>query len=246
MKEMETEDLKNQNIELIIDAKHLSVILNNNLILSNVTFSVKKGEMVYMIGKTGSGKSTLFKTIFAEIPPTEGEISVTGVDLKKIKKSKIPFLRRKLGMVFQDFQLLSDRSVLQNLLFVMKATGWKDKTKMIEKCNELLDIVKLSSKANSMPHQLSGGEQQRVCIARALINEPELILADEPTGNLDPETSDEIMQILKSMNSKGISVLMVTHNYNLINKYPAKTYQFRDGKIEEFLSDEEIMEITES
>lgn len=245
MKENETQELDIKTEELIIDAKHLSVILNENLILSNVSFSVKKGEMVYMIGKTGSGKSTLFKTIFAEIAPTEGEISVTGVDLKEIKKSKIPLLRRKLGMVFQDFQLLSDRNVIQNLLFVMKATGWKDKTKMIEKCNELLEIVKLSSKANSMPHQLSGGEQQRVCIARALINDPEIILADEPTGNLDPETSDEIIQILKNMNSKGISVLIVTHNYNLISKYPAKTYQFRDGKIEEILSEDEIMEITD-
>lgn len=238
---MNTEIQKN---DLVIEAKHLSILLNDNLILSNVSFSLKKGEMVFMIGKTGSGKTTLFKTIFAEIHPTEGEITVVGYDLNKIKRSSIPSLRRKLGMVFQDFQLLTDRTVLQNLLFVMKATGWKDKTLMIEKCNELLEIVKLSSKANSMPHQLSGGELQRVCIARALINDPEIILADEPTGNLDPETSDEIIQILKNMNEKGISVLIVTHNYNLISKFPSKTYQFQDGKVEEILSEEEIKEIT--
>jgi cell division transport system ATP-binding protein len=226
--------------DLIIKTEHISVIINNNLILSNITFSLKQGEMAYMIGKTGSGKSTLLKTLYGEIKPTGGSMQVAEFDITSLKRNQIPLLRRKLGMVFQDFQLLNDRTVNENLLFVMKATGWKNKVDMLEKCEELLDIVKLSGKGNSMPHQLSGGEQQRVCIARALINDPVMILADEPTGNLDPETAHEVMNVLLGMHKKGISVLMVTHNYSLIEKFPAKTYQFQDGKIEMILSDEEI------
>jgi len=239
MTEIEQNNIQKQ----IISIDNLSVILDENLILSDVTFHLRKGEMAYIIGKTGSGKSTLLKTIFAEIKPTEGEVEVLGHNLNKIKRKHIPSLRKKLGMVFQDFQLLTDRDVQENILFVMKATGWKKKTEMLERCNELLDIVNLKGRNHSMPHQLSGGEQQRVCIARALINNPEVILADEPTGNLDPETSEEILRIFKDMNKKGMSILIVTHNYSIISKFPSKTYQCRDGKIEEILSEDDIMEI---
>jgi cell division transport system ATP-binding protein len=237
----EVENNKQQNI---IQIKKLSIILDENLILKDIDFQLAKGEMAYIIGKTGSGKSTLLKTIFAEIKPNEGSVEVLGYDINKIKNKQIPLLRQKMGMVFQDFQLLTDRSVQDNLLFVMKATAWKKKTDMLERCNELLEIVNLKDRNHAMPHQLSGGEQQRVCIARALINNPELILADEPTGNLDPETSEEILSIFKEMNNKGISILIVTHNYPIIEKFPAKTYQCLKGKVSEFLSDEEINEIT--
>jgi cell division transport system ATP-binding protein len=210
------------------------------LILSNITFSLKKGEMVYMIGKTGSGKSTLLKTVYGEIKPTEGEMHVAGFDMNILKRNQIPSLRRRLGMVFQDFQLLNDRSVKENLLFVMKATGWKNKVDMLERCEELLDDVKLTGKGSSLPHQLSGGEQQRVCIARALINKPSIILADEPTGNLDPETANDVMNVLLNMHKEGLSILMVTHNYGLIERFPAKTYQVKDGKIDMILSESEL------
>lgn len=229
-----------QETENIIHTDHVSVILNNNLILSNISFSLKKGEMAYMIGKTGSGKSTLLKTVYGEIKPSGGEMSVAEFNMMKLKRHQIPQLRRRLGMVFQDFQLLNDRTITENLLFVMKATGWKNKIEMMERCDELLETVKLSGKGSSMPHQLSGGEQQRVCIARALINNPGIILADEPTGNLDPETAFDVMNVLLEMHKKGISVLMVTHNYGLIERFPAKTYQFKDGKIDMLLSETEI------
>lgn len=224
----------------IISAEHVSVIINNNLILSNISFSLAAGEMAYMIGKTGSGKSTLLKTVYGEIKPTEGMMHVAGFDMNKLKRHQIPQLRRKMGMVFQDFQLLNDRTVNENLMFVMKATGWTKKVEMLERCEELLDAVKLTGKGNAMPHQLSGGEQQRVCIARALINDPLLILADEPTGNLDPETANDVMQVLLNMHTKGISVLMVTHNYGIIERFPAKTYQVKDGKIELFLDESDL------
>lgn len=231
---------ENNTEEKLIQTENLSVVINNNLILSNISFSLKKGEMAYMIGRTGSGKSTLLKTIYGEIKPTQGSISVVGYDILKLKRKNVPMLRRKLGMVFQDFQLLNDRSVYENLIFVMKATGWKNKVEMLERCEELMHIVKLVGKEESMPHQLSGGEQQRVCIARALINNPDIILADEPTGNLDPETSNDIMKILKDMNQNGKSILMATHNYNIIERFPAKTYQFKEGKISELLGEEEL------
>lgn len=234
------ENQTNQENEQIINAEHVSVILNENLILSNISFSLKSGEMAYMIGKTGSGKSTLLKTVYGEIKPSGGEMHVAGFDLLKLKRTQVPQLRRKLGMVFQDFQLLNDRTVNENLMFVMRATGWKNKIEMMERCEELLDSVKLTGKGSSMPHQLSGGEQQRVCIARALINHPEIILADEPTGNLDPETAHDVLNVLLDMNKKGIAVLMVTHNYNLIERFPRKTYQFKDGKIDMILAENEI------
>jgi cell division transport system ATP-binding protein len=226
--------------EALISAKDVSVILSNNLILSQVSISLKKSEMAYIIGKTGSGKSTLLKTVYGEVKPTEGAMEVLGYDMLKLKRSQVSLLRRKMGMVFQDFQLLTDRSVIENLLFVMKATGWKKKVEMHQKCDELLQIVRLSDKANSKPHQLSGGEQQRVCIARALINNPQIILADEPTGNLDPDTAKDVMNILVNMHKQGISVLMVTHNYNLIEMFPAKTYQCVDGKVDVILEESDI------
>jgi cell division transport system ATP-binding protein len=229
-----------QENEMLIHAEHVSVILNDNLILSNISFSLKNGELAYMIGKTGSGKSTLLKTVYGEIKPDGGQMHVTGFDLFKLKRNQVPSLRRKLGMVFQDFQLLNDRTVNENLMFVMKATGWKNKIEMMERCEELLESVKLTGKGTSMPHQLSGGEQQRVCIARALINHPSIILADEPTGNLDPETAHDVMNVLLDMNKKGIAVLIVTHNYGLIERFPATTYQFKDGKIDMILSESEI------
>lgn len=225
---------------ILISASHMSVILKEKLILSNISFTINKGEMAYFIGRTGSGKSTLLKTIYGEIKPSSGVMMVTGMDLTTIRRNQVPHLRRNMGMVFQDFQLLEDRTIDENLIFVMKATGWKDKIQMMEKCNELLEMAQLSGKGTSMPHQLSGGEQQRVCIARALINDPKIILADEPTGNLDPETANDVMKTLIKMNEQGIAILMVTHNYNIINSFPAKTFQFKDGKIEEILTQEDI------
>lgn len=215
----------------IIDLNNLSVFQRNILILSNVNVKIEKGEFVYLIGKTGTGKSSLLKTLYAELPVSEGEAMVAGYDLSKIKRREVPYLRRKLGIVFQDFQLLTDRSVNDNLLFVMKATGWKNKTEMKDRLEDVLDKVGLKTKGFKMPHQLSGGEQQRVSIARALINDPELILADEPTGNLDPETSAGIMSLLMDISNSGRAVLMATHNYALMEKFPSRTLKCEDGKV---------------
>lgn len=202
-------------------------------ILHSVSFSVKSGELVYLIGKTASGKSSLLKTMYAEIPPLEGECRMADFDLQKIRRSKIPYLRRTVSIVFQDFQLLSDRSVQDNLLFVLKATGWKKKKVMLARINEVLTQVGLFDKQSSMPHQLSGGEQQRVVIARALLNNPEIILADEPTGNLDPESSEEIFKLLHSIAQTDCAIFLVTHNYNLLKKYPARTLQCINNTITE-------------
>jgi cell division transport system ATP-binding protein len=217
--------------ETLIDISDASIYQKNNLVLSNVSFSINKGEFVYLIGKTGAGKSSLLKTMYSELPLLEGEIEVAGFNIKNIKSKEIPFLRRKLGIVFQDFQLLNDRSVNDNLLFVMKATGWKDVDAMRHRVNEVLDKVGLITKGFKMPHQLSGGEQQRVCIARALINDPELILADEPTGNLDFETSEGIIQLLIDISNAGRTVFMATHNFGLINKFPSRTIKCESGKV---------------
>lgn len=215
----------------IIELNKLSVFQRNILILSDVNVRINKGEFVYLIGKTGTGKSSLLKTLYAELPVSEGEAFVAGYDLSKIKRKEVPYLRRKLGIVFQDFQLLTDRSVNDNILFVMKATGWKNKAEMQQRLEDVLDKVGLKTKGFKMPHQLSGGEQQRVSIARALINDPELILADEPTGNLDPETSAGIMSLLLDISSSGRAVLMATHNYSLMEKYPSRTLKCEDGKV---------------
>ncbi|MBK7173075.1 MAG: ATP-binding cassette domain-containing protein [Bacteroidales bacterium] len=218
-------------LDTIIGISDASVFQKNILILSEVTLSIDKGEFVYLIGKTGAGKSSLLKTIYAELPLMEGEAEIAGYKLKEIRSKDKPYLRRKLGIVFQDFQLLNDRSVNDNLIFVMKATGWKDDDAMRHRMNEVLDKVGLITKGFKMPHQLSGGEQQRVCIARALINDPELILADEPTGNLDPETSEGIMQLLIDISNAGRAVFMATHNFALIKKFPFRTVKCEGGKV---------------
>ncbi|MDP5026734.1 MAG: ATP-binding cassette domain-containing protein, partial [Flavobacterium sp.] len=188
-------------------------------------------EFIYLIGRTGSGKSSFLKTLYADLSLTDGQGSVVNYDLATLKEKDIPYLRRKLGVVFQDFKLLPDRSVKENLLFVLKATGWSEKAEMDLKIEEVLDKVGMKGFANKMPHQLSGGEQQRVGIARALLNDPELILADEPTGNLDPQTSVEVMEVLRSINANGKTILMATHDYALVLKYPSKTLKFEGGKM---------------
>jgi len=224
----------------IIQFQDASIYQDDHLVLSNVSFSVAKDEFVYLIGRVGSGKTSLIQTINAALPLKSGTASVAGFELNKLRKNQVPFLRRKLGIVFQDFQLLIDRSVQDNLFFVLHATGWKDKIAVQKRITEVLTKVGLENKGYKMPHQLSGGEQQRVVIARALLNEPEIILADEPTGNLDPETSEGIMEILKEIGASGRAVLMATHNYTLLKKYPARTLKCEDGKLVEMEESTEI------
>jgi len=215
----------------MLQLKDASIFQRENLILSNVNLDIQKGEFNYIIGKTGSGKSSLMKTLYGDLPLQIGTGAIVDFDLRKIKEKDIPFLRRKIGIVFQDFQLLNDRSVYENLFFVLKATGWKGKNQMEAKINEVLEKVDMKTKGFKMPYQLSGGEQQRIAIARALLNTPEMILADEPTGNLDPKTSVEIMNVLEEINKAGITILMATHDYALILKFPHKTIKCEGGKI---------------
>jgi cell division transport system ATP-binding protein len=217
--------------ENIIRLENASIFQKKNLILNNVNLEVNKGEFVYLIGKTGSGKSSLLKVLYGDIKLTQGEGSVAGYNLRKMKNKEVPYLRRKLGIVFQDFQLLTDRSARENLEFVLKATGWDDKTKINDRINEVLNKVALGTKGFKMPHELSGGEQQRLAIARALLNDPDVILADEPSGNLDPETSNEIMNLFFDISRSGRAVVMATHNYSLIEKYPARIVKFDQGKV---------------
>lgn len=214
-----------------VSLKNVTIYQGEVPILTNVNLDVAQGEFIYLIGKTGSGKSSFMKTLYAELDLVEGEGTVVDFDLKNLKESKIPYLRRHIGIVFQDFKLLPDRSIYENLVFVLRATGWSDRTKMRHRIEEVLDRVGMLPYANKMPHQVSGGEQQRVGIARALLNDPEVILADEPTGNLDPQTSVEIMEVLQKINQNGRTIIMATHDYALLLKYPAKTIKCEDGKV---------------
>ncbi|HEX6430892.1 MAG TPA: ATP-binding cassette domain-containing protein [Niastella sp.] len=216
----------------IIDLRHVNIYQGNNLVLQDVNFKVQKAEFVYLVGKTGTGKSSLLKTMYGDLRLKEGDGTVVGFNLRDMDWKKVPFLRRNLGVVFQDFQLLTDRNVNDNLRFVLRATGWKDEKLMDEKILDVLDKVGLKAKGFKMPFELSGGEQQRVDIARALLNSPKLILADEPTGNLDPETSDEIMQLLFHISRDyGTAIVMATHDYIVINKYPARTVRTERGRV---------------
>ena len=217
--------------DLIILLDKVSVYQHENLILANVSLTIGKGEFIYLIGKTGSGKSSLLRILYADLPVRNGVAGVAGYDLRKLRQRDVPFLRRKLGIVFQDFRLLMDRTVNENLLFVMRATGWKDKAKMQQKLMELLSKVDLATKGNKMPHQLSGGEQQRVAIARALVNDPEVILADEPTGNLDPESSEGIISLLLDISKTGRAVIVATHDYALLEKFPSRTLSCENGVV---------------
>lgn len=216
----------------VITLKNAKIVQKKFTVLSDVNLSIKRGKFNYLIGKTGSGKSSLLKVLYGHLPLSEGQGEVVGFNLTKLRTTHIPDLRRKLGIVFQDFQLLMDRSVEKNLLFVLEATGWKNKTLMEDRINEVLSSVGMKTKKHKMPHELSGGEQQRVAIARALLNHPELILADEPTGNLDPETSNDIMTLLRQVSQEeNCAVLMATHDYHLIQNFPGEAIRCEDGKV---------------
>ncbi len=215
----------------VIQLQNTDVFQQKHLVLSDVNLEINKGEFVWLIGQTGSGKSSLLKILYGDLHLTNGDGHAGGYNLKTLASKDVPFLRRKLGIVFQDFQLLSDRSVEKNLEFVLKATGWKDKTKISERIRDVLEKVGLRSKLRKMPHEISGGEQQRVVIARALLNEPEIILADEPTGNLDPNTSEEIVMLLKQISLSGTSVLVATHDYHIIRTFPSRIIKCDNGKV---------------
>ncbi len=217
----------------LINFENITLMQEERPVVTGLSVKIGKGEFVYLLGKTGSGKSSFLKTVYADLPLGTGSAMVAGYDLATIKAKEIPYLRRKLGIVFQDFQLLSDRTVGDNLKFVMKATGWKEEAKINLRVKEVLQKVGLESKEKNMPHELSGGEQQRVSVARALVNDPEIILADEPTGNLDPETSEEIVKLLKSLAESGRTVLFATHDMMVYNKYKSRTLNFEGGKVTE-------------
>lgn len=218
-------------LEDVISFQNVDIYQRKLMVLSKISFTIKPGEFVYLIGKTGSGKSSILKTLIAEIRPQGEKATMIGYDLLTMKSKQIPDLRKKIGVVFQDYQLLNDKTVIENLMFVLRATRWKDKQAMLNRCEEVLSLVGLETKDFKLPSQLSGGEQQRVCIARALLNNPDLILADEPTGNLDPITAEEIFQVFHNINKAGTTILMATHNFSLINKFPSRALCIEDGKI---------------
>ncbi len=217
--------------EPVVTLKEVDIVQEDTAVLKDVDFEIEKGEFTYLIGKTGAGKSSLMKTLYADLVLRDGSAVVAGYELNKISSSDIPFLRRKVGIVFQDFQLLFDRTVVENLLFVMNATGWKGKAKIANKISEVLMQVGLDAKKNSYPHQLSGGEQQRLVIARALINDPVILFADEPTGNLDPEVADDILRLFKKINNGGTAIMMATHNHQFLQKFPARVLKCEEGKL---------------
>lgn len=217
--------------ETVLKLKDASIYQGDSLVLTNVNLEMQKGDFVYLIGKTGTGKSSFIKTLYGDLELSEGEGSIVDFDLTSLKEKDIPYLRRKLGIVFQDFKLLNDRTVNGNLEFVLRATGWNDKQKIISKIEDVLERVGMKTKGFKFPYELSGGEQQRIAIARALLNDPELILADEPTGNLDPQTSIEVMEVLQELNKKGHTILMATHDYALLLKYPSKTLKCDENKV---------------
>jgi cell division transport system ATP-binding protein len=219
----------------VLSLKNVTIYQEGKIILADINLDVNHGEFIYIIGKTGSGKSSFMKTLYADLPLNQGEGRIVEYDLSTLKENDIPFLRRKIGFVFQDFKLLPDRTVLDNLIFVLKATGWKNPSDIQAKIDEVLDKVNMKDFAKKMPHQLSGGEQQRVAIARALLNDPEFILADEPTGNLDPQTSIEVLDVLRQINATGKTVIMATHDYALLMKFPSKTLKCEDAKLFEVI-----------
>jgi len=227
--------------EPVVSVQDATIFQDHNTVLSEVSFEIGKGEFVYLIGRTGSGKTSLLKTLYCDLGLHMGDVTVAGYSINELKRSRIPYLRRKLGIVFQDFQLFPDRSVADNIYFIMQATGWKDKVKMKTRLAEVLMKVGLGSIESKYPHQLSGGEQQRVVIARALVNEPELLIADEPTGNLDPTVSEGIFKIFQGINNSGTAILMATHNYNIIKKYPARVLMCDQGKL--FDSNQDAFEL---
>ena len=226
-----------QNI--VVSLQDAIVKNENQVVLTHINFKVVNGDFIFLIGKTGTGKSSLLKVLYGDLPLSDGNGSILGYDLVKLKDRDIPYLRRKLGVVFQDFKLLTDRTIFENLAFVLKATGWSSKEKINTRVSEVLSMVNVGSDSEKFPFELSGGEQQRVAIARALLNNPELIIEDEPTGNLDPETSQEIMSLFKELHKSGISIIMATHDYNMIIKFPGKIFQCNDGKIQEVIAKKE-------
>jgi len=217
----------------VLELQNAFIFQGQNLILQNVDLQVSKGELVYMVGKTGSGKSSLLKTLYADVPLREGKGHIAEFDLTKLKRKEIPYLRRKLGIVFQDFNLLSDRNVFQNLRFILESIGWNKKEQIEDRINDVLKLVGLGNKGFKMIHELSGGEQQRIVIARAILNNPQVILADEPTGNLDPDVTDNIMQLLVDIVAQGTGMLIATHDYRIIKKFPGKIYRCEEGSVEE-------------
>ena len=231
-----------ENSELLIKLENVDICQEQNIILKNINWNVKVGEFNYIIGKVGSGKSSLLKTLYAELPIKEGSIEVAGIKLNKIKNRQIPKLRRKIGMIFQDLQLLNDRSVYDNLKFVLKATGWENKKDINIRIEQVLSNVGMLDKINNLPTRLSGGEQQSVCIARSILNNPPLIFADEPTGNLDPDSAEEIVKTLQKLRNEGKTIIMVTHNYNLLKKFPAKNFMCENQRFFEVKNEDIVIE----